>query len=123
MQMRVGMPVRGLPRVCMHLAPDLDRHHEQPPVPDTALCDHVVSEVLNLARTALEDCHLHAAIVIEMDMQGRHRHVVMLVRGMDQALGEFARRVVVNIDQCSDAIVAGASFRERLLHARARRFW
>jgi hypothetical protein len=39
--------------VRMHLTADLNRHHEQPPVPNAALGDHVVGEVLNLGRTAL----------------------------------------------------------------------
>jgi hypothetical protein len=86
----------------------------------TALSDHVIGHVLHLLGRAAQHRHLHAAFMVEMDMQRGERQVVMLVEGIDQPFRQLARMVVVDIDQRRDAVRRAAAFRRRLAQPRSR---
>ena len=85
----------------------LRRHHHHAAVAHAALGDHVLGEVLHGAGLALEHCHFHATVMVEVDMQRRQRQFVMIVEGLGQPLGQFARGMVVDVDQGGDAVALG----------------
>ena len=94
------MAVFACPRLlCWH-----GRDHHHTTVAHATLGDDVVGEMPDVAAGALQRRHLHAAVVVEMDMQRRQRQIVVAVEILHQPLGEFARGVIVDIDQGGDAL-------------------
>ena len=85
----------------------LGRHQHDAAVAHAALGDHVLGEVLHGAGLALEHGHLHAAVMVEVDMQRRQRQLVVIVEGLGQPLGQFARGVIVDVDHGGDAVALG----------------
>ena len=85
----------------------LRRHHHHAAVAHAALGDDVLGEVLHGAGLALEHCHFHAAVMVEVNMERRQRQFVMIVEGLGQPLGQFARGMVVDVDQGGDAVALG----------------
>jgi hypothetical protein len=106
----MGMSVARLIAMGMSLLRHFDRHHRQAAVSNAALCDDMFGAMLNVACTALENHDFHAALVIQMDMQCRVSHVVMIMKCLDQTTGQIARRVVVDVNQGGDAITAFTEF-------------
>ena len=51
-----------------------------------AWVDEVIGKMSDLAGIAAQRRHLHAIVVVEMDMQRRQREVVMAVEFLHQAL-------------------------------------
>jgi hypothetical protein len=88
-------------------------------VPYPSLGDNVVCKPLHVQAPPLEDGHFHAAFLIEMHVQRRLGEVVVLVEIACQALGQFARFVVVNVDQSRHARTRSADLLSRLLQAGA----
>ena len=88
-------------------------------VAHAALGDDVVGELLHVGAAALEHGDLDAAFVIEMHVQRRMRQIVAVVKVAGQPLGQFARLVVVQVDQRRDARPRAADFGRGLLQAGA----
>ena len=55
-------------------------------------------------RGATQDDALHAIVVIQMSMQGRHAQIMMLMLGMRHPLRQFALMVVIHVGQVGDAV-------------------
>ena len=68
-------------------------------VPYSSLGDNVVCKPLHIQAPPLEDGHFHTAFLVEMYMQRRLGEVVVLMEIARQALRQFARFMVVNVDQ------------------------
>ncbi|MGY3471746.1 hypothetical protein ACVW0I_008617 [Bradyrhizobium sp. LM6.11] len=77
------MPVSVLARFRLLAFTRRDHHHAA--VADAAFGDDVVGEMSDLAGIAAKRRHLHAIVVVEMDMQRRQREVVMAVEFLHQA--------------------------------------
>ena len=63
-----------------------------------------IGETAHRSRRPLEDADLHAVLVVEMDMQGRVRQVVVGVADLGQPPRQFPLMVVVNIGQTGNAM-------------------
>ena len=87
----------------MLLALKFHRNHNQLTVTHTAFGDDLLSEVADVDQRALEHGYLHAAVVVEMDVHGRNRQIVVRVRAVGQALGQFAFLMSINVDECCHA--------------------
>src|SRR5436853_2435468 len=70
-----GMPVIG-PFAGL-LPGRFGRYHHQPAIPHPAFGDDMVGEMLELGAAALQRRHLHAVVVVEMNVQRGHREIVM----------------------------------------------
>jgi len=103
--MRVRVAMRRLLAVAMNLTRQFDRNHDDTAVPHATLGNYLVGAFLNVGRAPLENRDLHAAVVVEMDVQRRLRQVVMMMHRADQAFCEVASRVVVNIDHGGNTIL------------------
>ena len=77
------VPVPVLAR--LRLLPFTGRDHHYAAVADAAFGDDVVGEMPDLAGVAAQRRHLHAIVVVEMDMQRRQREVVVAVEFLHQA--------------------------------------
>ena len=71
-----------LARLRLLLRRGRDHHHAA--VAHAALGDDVIGEMLDLAAGALQRRHLHAAVVVEMDVQRRQRQIVVAVKILHQ---------------------------------------
>ncbi len=56
-------------RVIVSIAMGGCSHHDDLTMPDAAFRHHVLGEVLNLLRGAFEHVHLHAAVMVEVDVE------------------------------------------------------
>ena len=69
MHMGVRVAMGRLFAVGVRLIGHLDRYQHHATVANAALGDHMLGAMLDVARSALEDRDLHAAFMIEMNMQ------------------------------------------------------
>jgi hypothetical protein len=88
-------------------------------VPYSSLGDNVVCKPLHIQAPPLKDGHFHAAFLIEMYMQCRLSEVVVLMEIACQPLRQFARFMIVDVDQCRHARARSADLHGRLLQAAA----
>ena len=88
-------------------------------VAHAALGDDVIGEFLHIGATALEHRDLHAAFVVKMHVQCCLREIMAVVEIPRQPLRQFARLMVVEIDQRRDARPGPADFDRSLLQAGA----
>jgi hypothetical protein len=79
----------------------------------------VIGKMLHIGATSLEHCNFHATLLIEMHVQRRLRQVAMIVEIAREALRQFARSMVVNIDQSRHTRMGSADLYGCLLEARA----
>ena len=105
--------------VMMWMGTGIGRHVGDVAVAYATLRDDVIRECLHLGAPASEHSHLKTTVVIEMDMERCLRKTMMRVEILGQALGQLARRVVVDIAQGGDAIAVMRHFEVRLRQARA----
>ena len=89
---------------------------DDPSVAHAALGDHALGEALHLGDRPLQHRHLHAAVVVERHAHGRDRQIVMLAEGVAEPLGQFARSLIVDVDQAATQLDApsATAFRSRL---------
>ena len=80
------------------------RHVGDVAVAHAALRNNMIRKCLHLGAPALKHSHLKTTVVIEMDMERCLRKAMMCVEILGQALGQLARRVVVDIAQRRNAI-------------------
>ena len=83
--------------VAMRMSVGFDRHEHDMTMPHAAFGDHMIRERFDLTAAALQHRHFKTRIVIEMDVQGGLREVVMFVKILGQAFRQFARGVDVDI--------------------------
>ena len=73
MDMGMGMAPGRFLTMTMDFVTQFDRHDHGPAVANTAFGDDLVGASLHRRRPALQHGHFHAAVMIEMQMQGRVR--------------------------------------------------
>jgi hypothetical protein len=117
MHMGVRMPMGRFVAVRVRLIGDFDRYQHHATMANAAFGDHMLGAMLDVARAALENRDLHAAFVVEMNMQRCMRHVVMIVKSMNEPLGEIAGRMIIDVDESGNAIATLAGVLLRLLHS------
>jgi hypothetical protein len=117
MHVGVRVPMGRLVAVRVRLVGDLDRYQNHATMANAPFGDHMLGAMLDVARPALEYRDLHAAFVVEMNMQRCMRHVVMIMKGMNEPLGEIASRMIIDVDQSGNAIATLAGVLLRLLHS------
>jgi hypothetical protein len=81
------------------------------PVSHAAFGNDVVGERPHVIAASLQDRHLHALFVIQMNMERRLREIMMIVEVARQPFRQFALMVVVDIDQGGDALSGSADLR------------
>jgi hypothetical protein len=104
--MRVRVAMRLLLAVAMNFTRQFDRNHDDTAVPHATLGNHLVGAFLNVRCPPLENRDLHAAVVVEMDVQRRLRQIVMMMHRADQAFCEVASRMVVDVDDGGNTMLA-----------------
>ena len=90
-------------------------------VAHAALGDDAVGELLHVGALALEHGDFETAFVVEMHVQCGVREIVAVVEVAGEPLRQFARLVVVHVDQRGDARPRTRDFGRRLLQARSGR--
>ena len=70
MDMGMGMAPGWFLAMTMDFVTQLDRNDHRPAIANTAFGNDLVGTPLNRRRPALQHCHLHAAVMVEMQMQG-----------------------------------------------------
>ena len=68
----------------------LHRDHHEPTVFDTAFRYHLVGALLHVVTSPPEDRHFHAALMIEVDVQGGLGQVVMVMERLNETSCEVA---------------------------------
>jgi len=91
MNVSVRMAMFGLARMSMDLTGDFCWNHHETSVSHPALRDHVVGDVLHISVAAFENCDFHAAVVIKMNMHGRQRNIVMLMKRVYKSICQLPR--------------------------------
>lgn len=116
MHMRVGVVVMmGLAVGMVVVAAfDLGRHQMQAPVAHPGLGDGRLGELTERRRVPLQEDHLEAVFVVEMDVQRGEDQVVMGVLGLGQAAGQFTLVMVEDIAQAADRM-QGVALLDRFL--------
>lgn len=113
----VGMPLCTIVAVGVRFLLHFDRDSHKPAMPYPPLGDDLFGEMMDLARPPTQHRDLHAACMIEMNLHGGDRQIVMMVMRVGKTLGELPHCVIVDIDQRGDAISIVASAAARLLHS------
>ena len=96
--------------VTMRMCADVRRHVGDVAVAHAALRDDVIGERLYIGAPAPEHRNFETAVMVEMNVEGRLREAVMLMEVPGQALGQLARRVVIDIAQRRNAIAVARDF-------------
>jgi hypothetical protein len=99
--------VRTAHAVLMRFPLDLDRNDDELAVPDATLGNHVLAQMSDGVRLSTQQCHLEAAVVIEVDAGRRHHQVVVVRACLREPLGELSHVTVVDVDEGRDADLAG----------------
>jgi hypothetical protein len=89
-------------RVAMMTSRGFRRDQVQVGVPHAALRRQAMGELLDSVSPSAQDAHFKAAVVIEMDVGGGDRQIVMVVLGRDDTLREIADGMVVDIGEGGD---------------------
>jgi hypothetical protein len=87
----------------MLLSFECNGHSNEPPVTYAALGDDMPSEVPEVVHRTPQHRHLHATIVIKVDVHRRNRQIMVLVRAPGQPLRQFAVVMIVDVDECCHA--------------------
>jgi hypothetical protein len=84
-----------------------------------AFGDNMVGKVLHIRAKSLEHSNFHAAILIEMHMKRRLCEVEVFVEIACEALWQFPRAMIVNIDESCHARIGATDLHDCLLEAGA----
>ena len=96
MTVTTAMAVGFATAVLMHA---VRRQVDHVAVAHAALGDDVIGEFLHIGASPLENCDFETALVIEVYVKRRLRKVVVLVEVSRKAPRQFARLVVVDVDE------------------------
>ena len=114
------MTVRcAVPALRTVLAQAVGRQEHDMAMAHAAFGDDVVGKFLHVGATAFEHGNFHAAVVIEMHVQCRLGEIVPVMEVADQALGQIAGLVVVDVNERGDARPRSADLARRLLQTGA----
>ena len=61
------------------------RYHDQAAISNAALRNDVVGEMLYLGAASFQRRHLHAIVIVEVNVKRRHREIMMAVIVLHQA--------------------------------------
>ena len=98
-----------------------DRDVHKLAMPYAPLGDDLLGKMIDLARPTAQQCDLHAARMVKMNLQSCNRQIMMVVMHVGKPLGEFPHSVIVDIDECGDAIAIVSRIAPRLPHSGARK--
>ena len=70
---------------------------------DATLGDQVAGEVPQFAHRAPEHSNLHAAVVIQVYVHGRHRQIMVFMEGPGQAFGQLPLLMIKDVNEGRDA--------------------
>ena len=87
------------------------------PMTHAAFGHDVVGKFLHVNTASFEDRHLHAALLVQMNVQRRLREVMVIVKVAGQPFRQLALLVIVNIDERGKARVRPGDLRRALLQA------
>ncbi len=83
---------------------EVGRNQIEGAVAHAALGHHGMGEFAHVRSRSAQDHRLHAVLVVEVGVHGRHGEVVVRVLGGGQPLGQVALVVVVDVGQRGDAV-------------------
>jgi hypothetical protein len=113
----VRMPVGSRVAVSMRLGCQLGRHHHDATVTHAALGNDAVGELPHILSAALKHRHLHAVVMIEMNVKRCLCQIMTVVGRLYEPLGQVAGRMVVYEDERADALVTLSCVLGRLLNS------
>jgi hypothetical protein len=111
------MGMRCLFSVGVLLGADFHRHQHKSPMAHASFCNYVFSKVANIFGWTTEDYHLQTTGMIQMEVSGTQRNIMMLVLSVNQSFGQFAHFMIVDINERADTVATVACLLKRLLHA------
>ena len=79
--------------------------------------DDVVGEILHVFTGSLQDRYLHAAFVVQVDMQRGPCQVVMIMKIACEALRQFALVMVVDVNESGKTLLSPRRLHCMLLQA------
>jgi len=100
--MGMGMRMRLAAAVNMRFRFERNRNEDEPAVANAALGDDMLGEMANVGGRASQHGDLKTGMMIEMDVHGCERQVMMIVLGRRQPLGKRANLVIIDIDERPD---------------------
>jgi hypothetical protein len=86
-------------------------------VANAAFGNDVVGKMLHVGAAAFEHGHLHATVVVQMNVQRCLREVMVIVKVGGKAFRQFALVVIIDIDECGKTLLRATDFRRALLEA------
>lgn len=86
-------------------------HNDKPTVPDATLRNKMLGKMADRFIGFLKPRDFHTCCGIEMPMQRRYGHLVMIVECIRETLRQFAPGMIVDVDQCCRALLVGRGFR------------
>ena len=69
---------------------------------DPSFGNDVIGESLHVLAGSLQDCYLHAAFVVQVDVKRGLREIMMIVELARQPLRQFALVMVVDVNEGGD---------------------
>ena len=99
----VRMPLCAIIAVGVRLLLHFDRDGDKLAMPHPPLGDDLFGEMMDLVRSPTQQRNLHAARMIEVNLQGGDRQIVMMVMHVGKALGELPHGVIKDINKRRDA--------------------
>jgi len=93
--------------VCVSAVGDGHRHKMEVAVTHAAPGDELVGKFLHTPQRPAQHAGLQAMIVVEMDMQGGHREIVMVMLRIGELPGKIPLVMIVNVGQDADAVTIG----------------
>ena len=87
-----------------------DRDGHEAAMPHSPLGDDMFGEMMNFARFSAQQRNFHAAGMVEMNLHGGDRQIVMMVMRLGKTIRELPHGMIVNIDERRDALGGAARF-------------
>ena len=86
-------------------------------MPHSAFGDDVIGKLLHFFPRSFQDCYLHAAFMVQVNMKRRLGEVVMIVKVSGEPLRQFALVMVVDVDQCGETRFSAGRLHRMLVQA------
>ena len=104
----VGMFLCTVIAVGMRFLFHFDRDGHEAAMPHSPLGDDMFGEMMNFARFSAQQRDFHAAGMVEMNLHGGDRQIVMMVMRLGKTIRELPHGMIVDIYERRDAIAGSA---------------
>jgi hypothetical protein len=105
-------------------------HEHEPPPASRQLAhsapsfgDDMIGEFLHVFTRSLQDRHLHAGFVVQVDVKRCLCEIMMIMEIACEALRQFALVMVVDVNKSGETLLSGATFKAGASDHRSYREW